>query len=153
MGPKAKRRRNKLSIIEEEIFNEKLELLLFKYRKDEVEEDEDGMETETVENDSGKGMFEETGNKIQVTDIKNIANELELDWDETVLVILDEKEKKTGLIEDDRVKIIFQVLKVQTAALTSILTELIFICICRLLANNPMKFYICFKLFPNLRLN
>lgn len=106
MPPKAKKRKVKES--EEELFiQEKLTEAFFKYRHDDMEIDG---EVESV------GMFgaeSDEGPKIHVKDMEKVARDIGVEWDESVLAVVDPEKRQKGIIDIETMKLVVATLLVR----------------------------------------
>ena len=104
MPPRTKKRKGAKETEEELLIDERLTELFFKYRSN-VSSDED---TET-----SAGMFEDEDQKIKLKDVEKVVREVHVvEWDPSVLVLLDECERENNRVNVDKIKIIILTLMV-----------------------------------------
>lgn len=104
MPPKTKKRKVKESE-EDIVILEKLTEAFFKYRREEVLEEED----------DNVGMFGAESDeipKIHVSDMERVAEEVGVEWDEAVVVVVDPEKRKKGVIDIETMKLVISALKV-----------------------------------------
>jgi hypothetical protein len=104
MPPKTKKRKVKESE-EDIVILEKLTEAFFKYRHEEVLEEED----------DNVGMFGAESDeipKIHVSDMERVAEEVGVEWDEAVIVVVDPEKRKKGVIDIETMKLVISALKV-----------------------------------------
>ena len=112
MTPKTKKRKGVKGRDEELLINERLAEIFFKYRQDDSDDDED----------SGDAMFEDENPKIKLKDVEKVVNEVGLvEWDEAVLALIDENEKKIGKLDMEKIKIMIMTLIVKRYIISTII--------------------------------
>lgn len=107
MPPKTKKRKGAKESEEELLINERLTEIFFKYSQNDDSSDED----ESV------GMFGEEDQQIKIKDVENVVKEVGVvEWDPSVLVLIDQEERENGRISMEKIKTILMTLTVRREA-------------------------------------
>ena len=102
MPPRTKKRKGVKESEEELLINERLTEIFFKYRQEDSDDDEED------------AMFEDENPKIKLKDVEKVVKEVGLvEWDEAVLALIDEKERNSGKLDMEKIKIIIMTLIVK----------------------------------------